>query len=114
MKYISILLLNPLSLAHLCSVGTIWGHVGGLVIEDVGVRDKAPSEIPSRSAIILRRGLGSCSTADISIYICHVRIPRNGKKTRQREKGGREETVGVRLVCGTKQKFEASVCVAQQ
>lgn len=45
---------EPVFLAHPCSVETIGGPVGGLVTEDVGVRDKAPSEIPSRSAIIPR------------------------------------------------------------
>lgn len=87
---ISMLLLKPFSLAHPCYVEIIWGPVGGLVIEDVGVRDKAPLEIPSRSAIILCRGLGSCSTADISIYICHVCIPEKQKENetqRERKEG---------------------------
>lgn len=41
------------ALAHPCTAETIWGPVGGLVIEDVGVRDKSPLEIPSISTIIL-------------------------------------------------------------
>lgn len=91
------------------SVGTIWGPFGGLIIEDVGVRDKAPSEIPCRSAIILRQGSDSCSTADISLNTCHVWILRNGKETRQRQKGRR-----IQLVKGFNQAFKASVCVLQQ
>lgn len=96
--------------ARPCSVETIGGPVGGLVIEDVGVRDKAPSEIPSRSAIIPRWGLGSCSTADISIYICHVWIWRNRKKTRQKEKGGRRQLMYGLFVAVNKSLKHLWVC----
>lgn len=36
----------------LLTVQSVWGPVGHLVIEDVGVKDKAPSEILGRSPII--------------------------------------------------------------
>lgn len=95
-----------LLLSSCSQCGDHLGAFAGLVIEDVGVRDKAPPGNPQQISHypVLRIG---CSAADISIYICHVWILGTSEERRQKEKW--EETADVRLVYGCKHIW--SICV---
>lgn len=86
------------SLAHPCTAEAVWGPVAGLVIEDVGVRDKSSLENPQQIDHYPALRTGSCSIADISIYICHFCTP---SETERR----RGKAAGVRLVCGHEQNM---------